>query len=169
MRGEYRRAKERAKKGDSKEYEELMARWGRERLESLLSEWRPLLVGSTDGVVRVGGNRGIILEVRLDDLPPASKSIVETLCRELKQQAQFASAAAEIGAAKIKHVRAAAAGASKGGTNSARPNRRKVDGLMRAQIRQGHDPSQYFDEWAREFDYSPRQLRNILKTVKETS
>jgi len=57
-------------------------------------------------------------------------------------------------------------GGIQAGRRSARRDRATVEQLIRACLGRGEDPSGYAAEWAKEYSYSARQIRNIIAKVR---
>jgi hypothetical protein len=93
--------------------------------------------------------------------------IVKDLLNELHEQAQVAEALIPLAKIELETQKKRIQGGTTRGQSSAKESRTQVERLIRTQLRLHADPTAFFQEWEREFGYSPRQLRNILKKITE--
>jgi hypothetical protein len=92
--------------------------------------------------------------------------IFQALLNQLVEQSSIAMLAVPLARAEMETQRERIVAAGKGGKAREKRSRATVQRLFQARLRQGLDPRDLVSEFAREYGYSKRQLRNILRQVK---
>jgi hypothetical protein len=146
-------------------------------LGRVFPEWAPLYVHrAADGVTIFErfdiddgpdpGPKGVLLHFKWTDVPPEARDLITRLVFLLEDQWPMAWFAREVARFSIKLNRNRATKGAEAGKKSAKDGRSTVEQLVRACIKRGENPAQFVEAWAEEYDYSTRQLRNIIKGIR---
>jgi hypothetical protein len=100
--------------------------------------------------------------IGIDDVLVALKLLIDLVA----EQAMIANWTHPFAAADVHGTQLRAKKAGPYGKASAKKSRPAVERLMRDCLKRKEDAAPYFKDWAPEYNYSPRQLRNIWKAVK---
>jgi hypothetical protein len=103
---------------------------------------------------------------KLDPIDPRYRHLIEFLFTQLQLQSLSAEFATQVASVELGIHAKRGLGGKKSGQASAKPVRRQVEQLVRACFRRGEDPRASTAKWAGEFNYSTRQIRNIISKIR---
>ena len=122
--------------------------------------------GIADGDYLVVRGEETVEHFKMQDIAPKDRALVSRLMRLLEEQSGMARLAVPMAGFELGTNRKRIDNATEGGKKTTKSTRGAVEQQVRACLRRGDDPTAYAADWAEEYDYSVRHIRNIIKRVR---